>query len=82
MGMSDHVHSQIIDAIGAAELRRAFSLKPQIVWNWRQRGIPVAYRLAVKSLADAGGVALPTDFLAPLNVPTRPIAMTGEGFAG
>jgi hypothetical protein len=79
--MSDHVHSQIIDAIGAADLRRHFNLKPQIVWNWRQRGVPVAYRLAVKAVADARGIAVPDDFLAPLNVPTRPIAASEGGFA-
>lgn len=79
--MSDHVHNGIIEAIGADVLRRQFGLKPQIVWNWRQRGIPVAYRLAVKAVADARGIAVPDDFLAPLNVPTRPIAMTDGGFA-
>jgi hypothetical protein len=80
--MSDHPHSQIIDAIGAADLRRQFNLKPQIVWNWRQRGVPVAYRLAVKAVADARGIAVPADFLAPLNVPALPIAAMGDGFAG
>ncbi len=63
-----HSHHRILDAIGARTLCARLQVAPTRANNWRRRGVPVAYLLRVKALADELGHDVPTDFLAPLGV--------------
>jgi len=65
-----HSHSDLIDAVGAGHVRLAFGLKPQGLYMWRLRGIPVGKRLAFAELAAIHGAQLPTDFLADMRLPS------------
>ena len=59
-----HPHHQLIDAIGRGPII-ALGVSPQMVTNWRKRGISFGYRAAVAQLAGLHGVQLPRDFLLP-----------------
>lgn len=68
-GMSElHPHHEVLDALGALPLRQKLGVKGPRVANWRRRGVPAAFLLRVKSLADETGVRVPPDFLAALGV--------------
>jgi transposase-like protein len=64
-------HDAIIAAVGRKRVAERFGLSPQALFNWRRRGIPAIRRMAFKRLADEAGVALPDDFLAPLEAPAE-----------
>jgi len=67
--MSDlHSHHQVLDAIGAMMLRQRLGLKGPRIANWRRRGVPAAFLMRVKALADELGHPLPVDFLAGLGM--------------
>lgn len=92
-----HSHSDLIDAIGPQAVRRALGTTSAVLSNWRRRGVPAAHRPAFAELLITAGVDVPADIMDPATVQAlrlgralrevatvtgKPIAMTGEGFAG
>ena len=55
-------HDSLIAAIGPKAVREAYDLSRQTLHNWRKRGIPCKYRVAVARLAAERGVPVPQDF--------------------
>lgn len=58
----------LVELAGVQAVRDAFGLSPQALWNWKNRGIPDAQRLAFAQLlmrAGHGLDVLPGDFLPP-----------------
>ena len=63
-----HPHHHLVELATAQAVREAFSLSPQAMWNWRNRGIPDAQRLGFAQMLLRAGHALdvlPADFLPP-----------------
>ncbi len=56
--------TDVIDQLGGAtKVAKALGMKRNRVSNWRDRGIPWRYRVAVAKLAMTHGIKLPADFL-------------------
>lgn len=72
--MERHPHSELIDAVGPREVRERFSISPQVLYNWRVRGIAPLSMFAFAELAAEHGVAMPADFLDVL----RPVQAAPE----
>lgn len=57
----------VIDFLGKsmrkAELARTLGVTPQMVQNWRARGIAKSYRLKIREMANRKGAKLPVDWL-------------------
>lgn len=66
MSKRRHVHSTLIDLIGAEKVRTTFGLSSQRLHMWRVRGIPHLKRIAFAKLAADRGVAVPNDFFAEM----------------
>jgi hypothetical protein len=63
-----HSHHRVLDAIGPRTLCTRLQVSPTRANNWRRRGVPAAFLLRVKALADELGHPLPADFLVGLGI--------------
>lgn len=68
MIVKEPVSNALIDQIGPGIVREHFGITPQVLSNWRVRGVPVRKRIAFNNLALTRGVATPPEFLAPLGI--------------
>lgn len=59
-----HAHAELIEKVGAAEVKDAYALSRQNLHAWRRRGVPHLYRVSFAKMAAMRGVAIPEDFFA------------------
>jgi hypothetical protein len=64
----DPVSAQLIDQLGSELVREQFDLSPQLLYMWRQRGVPVVKRIAFHNFALANGITPPPEFLAKIGI--------------
>lgn len=76
--MQDNFHKDatLIDALGGptalakkCAVLSGEHMTSQCVSNWRKRGIPPRWRVAVANMAVMSGIAVPSGFGAALNAP-------------